>query len=537
MPKLRLRPTFTALFLIGLGILLAPFVSLQIAGLYTLAVLCLCLAVALRSRPTLATVFLYAPLFVVGIARAEESMLPGPQDIWRWQEKPGIWCQGIVDSDVQRGSRGQVRFTLAALAVWENDRTYPSTGSAAVSISHPPERIPAIGDVIWLRGRLEAPSPATNPGGFDYREYLRRRGIFSLLRPKSPEDVRIVLAPAQLPWYRRWSATLRASILSATTRYLSPDDATLMNGLLLSAHLSTQTRMPVALTEAFATTGAVHILSVSGFHLTLIAAFLTFALRLLTAPRPAKNLLCIALLWLFVLASGGSNPAIRSAIMATLILAAPLMRRHAEPLHSLAAAAVGILLAQPGALYDPGFQLSFAVTATLLLWLPPLLRLPAFRYEPGMEWQQRTLWMIMVALLTGCIAALGTIPLTAYYFNRISLISPIAGVPLSVVSEVLLIAGLGASLLSMLPPLLIAPIWWIISLGIGLLRGIVFAFAALPGAAIVTVSPPVVALVLYYLLLGGMALIVRRKIRQKILFASAPATNAPAAPAGVPSPS
>jgi competence protein ComEC len=533
MSKPRLRPVFIGLILLTLGIALAPFVAVPLPWLYCLALLCVPLAFALRSKAGTGAVFLYAPLLLIGMARTEEAMIPRPLDVSRWQGKPSLWYQGVVDSDIQRGSRGQVRFTLAVRAVYDYARTQPATGLTVVSLERAPSPLPAPGDVLWLRGRIEEPAPASNPGGFDYREYLRRRGVFSLLRLKSPADVQRATGATELPLLRQWSLALRSHILRATARHLSPDDATLMNGLLLSAHLSTPNRMRVDLTEAFAGVGAVHLLSVSGFHLTVLALALTFVMRLLTAPRPIKNLLCIGALWVFVLAAGATAPAVRSAIMATLILAAPLVRRHAEPLHSLALAATLILLAQPGSLYDPGFQLSFLVTATLALWLPPLFRLPAFRHEPGMTLPQRAGWLAVSALLVGVVAEMGTAPLTAYYFNRFSLISPLANVLLSFLAEGLLIASLGASLLSFLPGMVLAPAWWIIGAGLWLLWFVAYSFAALPGAGLSAPSPPESVLFGYYLLLGGAAIFVRKRVLQKVFFPPVPLADRASAPAGV----
>jgi competence protein ComEC len=106
--------------------------------------------------------------------------------------------------------------------------------------------------------------------------------------------------------------------------YLKTNDAALMNGLLLSA----RSRLPAPLEEAFARTGTIHVLSVSGLHMAVLATFLAWAFRLFAAPRPAAGLAGIAVLWLFALASGGSPAALRSALMASLVLAAPFVRRR-----------------------------------------------------------------------------------------------------------------------------------------------------------------------------------------------------------------
>ena len=280
------------------------------------------------------------PLLLTSMGRMATVSAPGPQDAAQWHGRPSLWVNGQIASDVEENGRGDLTFTLAVSEINDYERRYSANGLVHVTLHGigPVER-PAIGDRLWLHGRLTEPLPATNPGGFDYAAYLKRRGIFSTLSIRGPNDLRRVGPGEGGSLWERMAGGIRATVLRATAAHLNPSDAALLNGLLLSVRAN----LPADLSDAFARTGTVHLLSVSGLHLATLAIFLVWAFGLLSAPRPLANLVSIAILWLFALASGGSPAAVRSAVMATLVLAAPLVRRRPEPLHSLSAAALLIL--------------------------------------------------------------------------------------------------------------------------------------------------------------------------------------------------
>lgn len=523
-PVPHLRPLFVALAIVALGIVvgaLLPTSPVLIPLCYGLAIAMWLLSLFLLFRASWGPLLLCLALFVVAVARTVESVHPAPGDIAEWKGPSPVWVRGTVISDPEEKAHGSVALTLAVHAAGNYRQMNPARGQIRVILNGlPPVTRPAPGDEIQVRGIVEEAPPQTNPEGFDYRAYLRRRGIFSTLQGKHATDFQAV-GVGEYPLVQRWAARLREYMLSVTERYMQPADAALMNGLLLSV----RTRVPVEWEEAFARTGSIHILSVSGLHLTTLALFLGWLFGLFSAPRPLVSALSIGLLWLFALASGASPAAVRSAIMATFLLLAPLVHRRSEPLHSLAAAGVTILLVEPGALYDVGFQLSFATTATLLLWGPSLIRL-LLPWEPGMNVLQRVATFLLGAILIGLVAEAGSGPLAAYHFHQWTLVGPLANIPIEILTNFLLIGGLAALGLSWLPGFIIGPIWWIIGLGVELLRWLALAFSALPGAAFSVVAPPLPLLLIYYALLGGGGFVIRRIALRKVLFRPGPVAMA-----------
>jgi competence protein ComEC len=522
-----LRPIFALLAAVIVGILVAPYLPFSWRVLVPLAFLTAGGAAVIYRRSERIAFTLFVLTFaILGAGRAREESLPAPSDISHRNGGPSIWVRGIVASHVEIRSRGTASFVLNALTVHDYERSVSVTGRVRVSVLTPAydgdtTKLPDPGDEVWLRGRLTVPQEATNPGGFDYRAYLARRGIFTILIARRPNDLRSN-GVSHSSWVGKAAFAVRTMIQNATTASLSTHDAALMNGLLLSV----QHRIPVRTRTAFMRTGTVHILSVSGMHITVLSVFLVAVLLLVRAPHPAACAASVVLIWLFTLAAGASEPAVRSAIIATLFYMASFVGRTGEPFHALAAAAFGILLWTPGALYDAPFQLSFTMTL-FLFWMGAPLKELLWARERRMN---RTVLLVrrylFLPLLAGIIAQAACAPLVAYHFNLFSTVAPIANIPVALLSEILLLLGLAASALTALVGPLTVPLWGLIALLLRVLETVTFAFDRLPFSAVSVVSPPLAGILVYYLLLGGIAAYVRQNVLHKRLFAPTPPDTA-----------
>ncbi len=324
------------------------------------------------------TCFLVAA-FCLGAGRMQDTQTPGMRDVSHWAGESSVWVRGRVVGDVDAGDPGDehssVRFFLATDAIDDFQQKHSVQGTLAVTVTADAKPggnsrwLPAPGDTLYLRGRITEPPTATNPGAFDYRAYLARRSVFATFSARQSGDVRPDHARKSRLSLMQGAAALRQSIVQQTELNLSPDDAALLNGVLLGQ----RSRLPAAMDEAFARTGTVHVLSVSGLHLTAVASALALSLGLLPVSRRTVRAGAIVLLWLFALAAGFGAATVRAAIMVTLVLAAPLVGRIVSPAHSLCFAASLLLFAQPGALFDAGFQLSFAAMGALVLLWSPLM--------------------------------------------------------------------------------------------------------------------------------------------------------------------
>jgi len=198
--------------------------------------------------------------------------------------------------------------------------------------------------------------------------------------------------------------------------------------------------------------GVLHAVAVSGMHMFYIVAFL----QLMLGKSRRTSLLCFPIILVFVLMTGCTASVVRAAVMQTFLLMAPMAGRENDSATSLSAALALLLVINPDSVGDWGLQLSFACEAGLVTLLPPIN-----------AWNEKHLPMkigpvrFIVQSLACTISAVAlAMPLTAYYFGTISLLSWLANLLTLFVLEVSFCAGYVLCVLGMLFPAAAAvPAW------------------------------------------------------------------------------
>ena len=181
--------------------------------------------------------------------------------------------------------------------------------------------------------------------------------------------------------------------------------------------------LSVADETAMSQAGLSHLFAVSGLH----CAFLVSLLGLLLGSRRRLSAgVSMAVLAFYMLVVGLSPSVVRACIMQTFVLAAPLFKRDSDGLTSLGAALLVILLANPFAAGSISLQLSFAATLGLV-WLSPKLYRNLSLFYTGTSRAFRWAVNFLCANVSASVSALVfTIPLTAIYFNILTLTAPIS---------------------------------------------------------------------------------------------------------------
>jgi competence protein ComEC len=195
--------------------------------------------------------------------------------------------------------------------------------------------------------------------------------------------------------------------------------------------------------DRFARAGLSHLLAISGLHVGLICGILLLAGSLLRLGRRWSAVFAAAGTVAYVALLGAPHSAMRAALQLVLLLAATMLQRPTRPEALVAAAALVILVMEPGALLSPGFQLSFAGVAGLLALRPPFLRLLGGGRQGEAGRARR--WLAD-ALATSIAATLSTAPVVAWHFGQVA---PI-GVAANLVAIPLLSLALPALALALL---------------------------------------------------------------------------------------
>ncbi|MBT9166282.1 MAG: ComE operon protein 3 [Chloroflexi bacterium] len=334
------------------------------------------------------------------------------------------------------------------------------------------------GDLLEMKGNLESPRPPDEERGFDFREFLARQRIYTVI--SRPREITLVAAgqgsrPMELI-YR-----LRGSMAQSLRRALPEPQCSLAEAMLLGLHRG----LPAELREDFARTGTAHLLAISGIHMSIVAGIALFAsVWAFGRQRPTYLLLVLATIWFYAMLSGMRPAVIRAAIMASLWLYADRIGRPRSAVTALTLAAAVMLAVNPLLLGDIGFQLSFTAMAGLV-FLTPIFEgwgKKVFGNRDG-EVSPSTNFVIgSCAVSIGAVVAVA--PLIAYYFQRISLTNvPATFLTLPAVSGIILSAAL-VGIVGIFAPAVAGILGWVSWLFAAYVIRVVELFAAIPFAAI-----------------------------------------------------
>lgn len=312
------------------------------------------------------------------------------------------------------------------------------------------------GQRLRLTGRVWLPDGQRNPGGYDWRAALWRKGVGFCVH--APLEGALILEGAR-PTLAGWSLELRHALKGRIER-LFPNNAPLLCALVLGD----KSDLPEELTEGFRRAGISHLLAISGLHVGLLAAMVLWVLtRLLPSARLVFPALA-AFLFVYAMMIGFPASVVRAALMLLIVQGARLTGRPRDGLTGLAAAFVAVLAVRPLSLTDAGFVLSFSAVAGILLLAPTLERMaaPALRAlksgerprrllsAEGMRWGTcRLLRPVISGLAVSLAAQLGTLPATAALFHRIPLMGLLVNVVAIPATTLVLAGGLAALVLDL----------------------------------------------------------------------------------------
>lgn len=265
------------------------------------------------------------------------------------------------------------------------------------------------GDAIQVAGKLELPGQAGNFGAFDYRAYLKKRGIHWELRAKGAESVSSVTHA--VPFYikpLRAMDDVRDRIGRLMDSLYPGWDAGYMKGLVVGI----RSDLDPGQFDDFSRLGLTHVLAISGLHVGVVVFLLLKITAWMRMTRERSLAVTIALMPVYMMLTGASPSAVRACLMAMLALW--LARRHAlkDGLHLLSAAAMLMLIWNPLLIEDVSFQLSFIVTAGLLLFTPTVTASLPFIWK----WLRAPVAVALTAQFV-------SFPLTVYYFHTFNLLS------------------------------------------------------------------------------------------------------------------
>ncbi|WP_424631701.1 ComEC/Rec2 family competence protein [Bradyrhizobium sp. SYSU BS000235] len=349
---------------------------------------------------------------------------------------------------------------------------------------------PAVGSFVELKARLLPPLSPLRPGAYDFGRDMYFQGIgasgFVMGAIKTVEPPR---AGGAYLRYATAMQNMRDAIDGRIRTVLSGDSRAIATALLTGR----RDAISGPVNDAMFISGLGHVLSISGYHMAVVAGVVFFAVRALLALFPSLTVTFPIKKWsaaaalaaaaFYLLLSGAEVATRRSFFMTAVVLIAIMVDRRAVTFRTLAVAAMIVLVASPEALVHPSFQMSFAATLGLValvqVGMPNLFASPDnSRVARAALWGGRELIVLMLASL---IAGLATMPYAAFHFHRITpygVLANLAAMP--VVSALVMPAGL-LGLIAM-PFGFDGMFWRMMDFGIGWMITVSQWVAALPGA-------------------------------------------------------
>ncbi len=449
----------------------------------------------------LAAAFLRRAMFLVILCLAGVLGLLRGNLYYLWLDQPTPFSnQAVVLAGEVSGSPqaepGEVHLVLKLKSVAVKGKSYAADDRVRISVylnnwGEPVEgqdteviaRLKA-GDLVEARGTLKVPTGPRNPGGFDYKSYLARRGIRYIMTAE-PKDITLLregspYAPANI------LSTLRERAAAGLEAAVGGVEGDLLKAMLLGQSWLIDSKIR----DSFSRTGLAHILAISGLHVGFIALLLNKVSELLGLRNRGAFIFKTLTLALYCLLVGATASVVRATIMAVILYAGQLLRRKPDMLNSTAVAAFVILLIKPMDVYEPGFQLSFVTVVSIALF-----------YKGIME-KIRILPAKIAAIFAVTLSAqLGAMPLIAYHFNIVSL-STLAANPLLIpLFGLLVMAGFIIMPIGILVPGLSSYPGLALKLVCRLLLDINAAISSLPGSFITVISPSIAAILVFYLVL------------------------------------
>ena len=367
-----------------------------------------------------------------------------------------------TDSSNPWPSDPSLYFHIRVNRIHAQDRWSPASGIVSVRIKQPlasrtrGQRLELLG---WL-SRYRTPQ---NPGQFDWQQYQRFRGRFCRLSVASGAGIRTLD-----PGPNAWDPGLLGLLRKRFSTVLSDEDFSIeSNSLLKAMVLGERDAAFRRLNEAFQKTGLFHFLCVSGLHLGILAGFIWLLGLLVRLPRRTTALLVMFVIILYALLVPARAPIVRATVVVCLLCLGEITGRQTPKLHTLALAAMVVLLWQPAELFNIGFQLSFIIVAALLLLCPRLTVLlcggrafgwstdPGTRPRPRVQQVGLYFWLWFVRLLSTCLIAwFVCAPLIIYYFGWFNPWAALYSVLLAPLAIATLLSGYLTTILGSLFPLL-----------------------------------------------------------------------------------
>lgn len=389
-----------------LGVAIRSFFVIDFFYFYFLSIIILFTLLLARNNKKLFTIFIGYFFLLLGLWRYESTLVRLNNDFISFYNGESVVISGMIswEPDIRIN---HTKYNVDVLSMKKGKSDFPVRGKILLTTRLYPQY--KYGDVLRINCDLKKPEPFQD---FDYERYLARYDIFSLCY--YPEIS--LIKKNQGNFILENVFNLKETLIEIANKSLSEPYASLYSALILGSRRG----LPEDLIASFSNTGIIHLISISGSHISLIIIlFLILAPHFYISRNKAFYLITFFLIfYLFLI--GFPQAAVRAAVMGWFVLLAFKIGRLNNSVNILVLIASILIFLSPRILIDDiSFQLSFAAMLGLIYFSPIFQNF--FEQFPSAHGVKELIIMTFAAQIT-------TLPLIIHNFEKFSLIAPLTNI-------------------------------------------------------------------------------------------------------------
>ena len=414
---------------------------------------------------------------------------------------------------VGKNTKGKVRLLLADAADFENSRK----GLFRVTLSSKSTSLQD-GQCVEMVATLMKPSAPALPDGYQFDRKAFFEGISAVGYANSSVFViDCESKPSISQWVSYLIDEMRSRIVDRINRELEPDEA----GIVAAIVAGERGGISAAITDNYRNSGLAHFLSISGLHMSMIAAMAFFFVRLIIALIPplalrynSKKIAAVFAIFMslvYLLISGAEIPAQRAFISTFIVLLGVLFARQAISMRMVSFAALVVLAISPQALVSASFQMSFAAVVVLIAFYERYAK-PIQHFFAGSGFIKIVIAYMGGLLISDFVASLATLPFSIYHFNQVAIYTTLGNMLAGPIIGLIIMPFVLAALFLMPLGLDVIPLK-IVGFGVMMVNEITAYVAHLPHAGYKIMSMPFWGLML--MVFGGLWLCIWQRSWRK----------------------
>lgn len=381
-----------------------------------------------------------------------------------------VSIEGVIDSDPEI----RPKFTGFILKA---EKLNGRKTSGKILVKSFGQKAVSYGDRLLARGKLYRVPYFRISKRLNYRDHMRNKKIHHILSIGKGCGYKI-LARGKGSRIKAFIFSIRRRVAGVIDDRMQPFHA----GVLSAVLLGSRSGISGDFRENMVRSGTVHIISISGLHVGLVAFIILMLFKMMRVPPRASYLMTIFLIAAYCVLTGARTPVVRVSIMASIALIGRAIARETSIFNTLSLAALLILIFNPLELFGVSFQLSF-LSVISIAWLSPRIKDRLERALKKTPAFSLAFVSPALTLFSGSMAAwIGLSPLVAYYFNIVSFIA----IPANMIIVPYLALVVGSGLAFILASFLCPPAANILAVcceaSITVMMNIIAIFVKIPGA-------------------------------------------------------